>query len=67
MTKDKKNLSSIQYPRFNDVQIEFDLEDFILTKKSHIGDILLVYYATDFISLKGMNKKKLSFQKEYLA
>lgn len=60
MIKDKKYLISIHSLKFNDAQIQLDLNSIVLTKKRQVGEILLVTdHAADFTSSRRIIRKKL--------
>ena len=61
MAKDKKYLTSTRLLKFNGAQIKLNANGIVLTKKNHIGRILLVIdYAPDSTSSRGIIKKKIS-------
>ncbi len=68
MTKDREHFTFIQPLKFNGAQIKLNSEGIVLTKESHEGEILLVTdHDADSTSSKGITKKKLSPQEQYLA
>ena len=68
MTKDQEHLTSSHPLKFNGAQIKLDSEGIVLTKKSHIGDILPVTNRdADSTSLRGITRKKLSRKEQYWA
>lgn len=68
MTKDCKYLIFAQLIKFNRMQIELDLNDIILIKKSYTDSIFLVIgYNIDSINLKYIIKTKLSSKKYCIA
>lgn len=60
MTKDREHLTSAHPLKFNDAQIKLDLNGIVLTKKSHVGGILLVTdHIIDSTNSKRITRKKL--------
>ncbi len=61
ITKDQEHLTFLYYLKFNKTQIKLNLEGIILTKESHIGDILLITnHDVDSTSLRRITSKKIS-------
>lgn len=61
--KDCKYLTFIQPIKFHRAQIKIDLNDIVLTKKSHLGEILVVInHNIDFINSKKITRNKLLFK-----
>lgn len=68
MTKYRKYLILAYSLKFNSAEIKHDLNSIVLTKKSHVREILLVIdHGTDSTSYKRITRKKLSLKKQYLA
>lgn len=63
MTKNRKYLTSAQPLKFNGTQIILNSSNIVLTKKNHMGYILLITnYNIDSISSKKITRKKLLFK-----
>ena len=61
MTKEREYLTHAHPLKFNSAQIKLDSNNIVLTKKSHIGGILLVTdNVAESISSRGITRKKLS-------
>lgn len=61
MTKDQEYFTSIQLLKFNRTQIKFDSKDIVLTKESHVREILLeIDHNKDSTSSREITRKKLS-------
>ena len=61
MTKYREYLTLAHSPKFNGAQIKLDLNGIVLTKESHVGEILPVTdHTIDFTSSRGIIRKKLS-------
>ena len=68
ITKDREHLTSTQPLKFNGAQIKLDSEVIVLTKKSHVGGILLVTdHDVDSTSSREITRKKLLPKEQYLA
>ena len=66
--KNRKYLTFAHPLKFNSIQIKLDSNGIVLTKRSHVGGILLVTnHAADFTSSKEITRKKLLPKKLYLA
>lgn len=64
ITKDKKYLTPVHPPKFNDAQIKLDSNNIILAKKSHIeGIFLITNHIAGFTSSREITKKKLLSKK----
>ncbi len=68
MTKDRKYPISAQPIKFNKAQINLDSDGIVLTKESYVSGILLVTdHNADFTSSRGITRKNLSPEEQYLA
>lgn len=67
MIQDKEYLTPTNSLKFNVVQIKLDSKKIILTKKSHVGGVLLeINHVAESTCYKVVTKKKLSPKEHYL-